>query len=233
MGRFISPDSVVPDYANPQDLNRYSYVRGNPVRFTDPSGHALECGIAGSDCRLLSEHQSYGGESAILIAKPSDVVGFDLKYNYGVDTKESENWSKVAYSADIIDFGFTTPFAIAGLVAIPLTDGFSAPLVEATGFLNNLITTPVGTYGLYATYQADRLSSRTSIRKQEGVLAVSIGIDTIINLTTWILGDANQEIYTSSVPDTVQLLWDSARKAEKNMPDSFVISFHYGKILHD
>ncbi len=50
LGRFISPDSVVPDYANPQDLNRYSYVRGNPVRFTDPSGHALECGGGIDEC---------------------------------------------------------------------------------------------------------------------------------------------------------------------------------------
>ncbi len=50
LGRFISPDTVVPDYANPQDLNRYSYVRGNPVRFTDPSGHALECGGGIDEC---------------------------------------------------------------------------------------------------------------------------------------------------------------------------------------
>ena len=41
---------MIPDYANPQDLNRYSYVRGNPVRFADPSGHAAECGIAIEDC---------------------------------------------------------------------------------------------------------------------------------------------------------------------------------------
>lgn len=48
MGRFISPEREaspwgqrclcpewgITDYANPQDLNRYSYVRGNPVRFT-------------------------------------------------------------------------------------------------------------------------------------------------------------------------------------------------------
>ena len=37
--RFISPDTIVPDPGNPQDLNRYTYVRNNPVMYTDPSGH--------------------------------------------------------------------------------------------------------------------------------------------------------------------------------------------------
>jgi hypothetical protein len=31
----------VPNAANPQDLNRYSYVRNNPIRYTDPSGHFI------------------------------------------------------------------------------------------------------------------------------------------------------------------------------------------------
>jgi RHS repeat-associated protein len=69
LGRFISPDSVVPGAGgltitpsdataaalfaqgskdedghpttpqNPQDLNRYTYANNNPVRYTDPSGH--------------------------------------------------------------------------------------------------------------------------------------------------------------------------------------------------
>ena len=39
IGRFISADSVVPDEANPQSLNRYSYVLNNPLRYNDPSGH--------------------------------------------------------------------------------------------------------------------------------------------------------------------------------------------------
>jgi len=39
LGRFISPDSIVPNYANPQALNRYSYVYNNPLRFNDPTGH--------------------------------------------------------------------------------------------------------------------------------------------------------------------------------------------------
>jgi RHS repeat-associated protein len=47
LGRFVSPDSIVPGQsdtagtANPQDLNRYSYVDNNPLKNTDPSGHCI------------------------------------------------------------------------------------------------------------------------------------------------------------------------------------------------
>jgi hypothetical protein len=34
---------VIPGYTNPQDLNRYSYVTNNPLRYTDPTGHRA-CG---------------------------------------------------------------------------------------------------------------------------------------------------------------------------------------------
>ncbi len=37
-GRFIQPDTIVPDPGDPQSLNRYSYAANNPVRYTDPSG---------------------------------------------------------------------------------------------------------------------------------------------------------------------------------------------------
>jgi len=39
LGRFIQADTIVPNPSDPQDLNRYSYVRNNPLRYTDPSGH--------------------------------------------------------------------------------------------------------------------------------------------------------------------------------------------------
>lgn len=39
LGRFIQPDTIIPDLSNPQSYNRYSYVMNNPLRYTDPSGH--------------------------------------------------------------------------------------------------------------------------------------------------------------------------------------------------
>ncbi len=40
LGRFISADTLVPDPANPQALNRYTYVLNNPLIYIDPSGHS-------------------------------------------------------------------------------------------------------------------------------------------------------------------------------------------------
>ena len=41
LNRFISADSIIPNEADPQSYNRYSYVRNNPLRYTDPTGHCL------------------------------------------------------------------------------------------------------------------------------------------------------------------------------------------------
>ena len=40
-GRFISADTLVPDFANPQTLNRYSYCANSPLIYIDPSGHVF------------------------------------------------------------------------------------------------------------------------------------------------------------------------------------------------
>ena len=42
VGIFISPDSIVPDLYDPQILNRYAYVRNNPLIYVDPSGHSID-----------------------------------------------------------------------------------------------------------------------------------------------------------------------------------------------
>ncbi|MBI3291683.1 MAG: RHS domain-containing protein [Elusimicrobia bacterium] len=40
LGRFIQPDTIVPNPGDPQDLNRYTYARNNPLKYTDPTGHS-------------------------------------------------------------------------------------------------------------------------------------------------------------------------------------------------
>ena len=40
LGTFISPDSFVPDPGMVVDYNRFLYARGNPLKYSDPSGYA-------------------------------------------------------------------------------------------------------------------------------------------------------------------------------------------------
>jgi RHS repeat-associated protein len=39
IGRFVQPDTIIPDPTNPQSFNRYSYVNNRPCSMVDPSGH--------------------------------------------------------------------------------------------------------------------------------------------------------------------------------------------------
>jgi RHS repeat-associated protein len=47
LGRFLTPDSLIPDPLNSQDWNRYAYVRNDPLNLVDPSGHWATVARAG------------------------------------------------------------------------------------------------------------------------------------------------------------------------------------------
>ncbi len=40
IARFMSADSIIPFQYDTQAFNRYSYVKNNPLKYTDPSGHS-------------------------------------------------------------------------------------------------------------------------------------------------------------------------------------------------
>ena len=42
LGRFISPDTIIPDGNNPQTLNRYAYAQNSPISYRDPTGREAE-----------------------------------------------------------------------------------------------------------------------------------------------------------------------------------------------
>ncbi len=52
LSRWLSADTLVPGEGEPQSLNRYSWVLGNPLKWVDPTGHKEdgECGFNGEAC---------------------------------------------------------------------------------------------------------------------------------------------------------------------------------------
>jgi RHS repeat-associated protein len=48
LNHFTSPDTIIPDYREPQSLPRYVYVENNPILYTDPSGLTPETRYQGN-----------------------------------------------------------------------------------------------------------------------------------------------------------------------------------------
>jgi len=59
LGRFLQPDPLVADPADPQAFNRYAYGRNNPLSWLDPSGLYAEAGF-GLSC---GEYSCGGGDA--------------------------------------------------------------------------------------------------------------------------------------------------------------------------
>ena len=80
IGRFVSPDTMVPEPGNPQSYNRYAYVRNNPMNFTDPSGHMVSdgCDLDGCDLTQLERRQSILAYGKVLIGSRKDASDVDL-----------------------------------------------------------------------------------------------------------------------------------------------------------
>jgi RHS repeat-associated protein len=80
LGRFISADTLVADWYNPQLLNRFAYVRNNPVNLTDPTGHCDP-----DYCRWRRDEN--GGW--VVEPKPPPPQLPAVRYNPGVSTLEA------------------------------------------------------------------------------------------------------------------------------------------------
>jgi hypothetical protein len=65
LGRFLSPDSIVPGAGDPQALNRYAYVRNNPLRYTDPTGHCIPDYVGFRGCGLERGYAATCGMSTL------------------------------------------------------------------------------------------------------------------------------------------------------------------------
>ena len=52
MGRFLTKDTWDGDFNRPSSLNKWSYVEGNPINYTDPSGHCIFTGVDTVACLI-------------------------------------------------------------------------------------------------------------------------------------------------------------------------------------
>ncbi|MFO0701157.1 MAG: LamG-like jellyroll fold domain-containing protein [Nitrospira sp.] len=130
LGRFISPDSIVPNLRDPQDLNRYTYARNNPMLYTDPSGHCeILCAIG---IGILIGVVSSGIEtdwdpSATLLG--GFIGGVSMGVGYG------------AYGPAVRAFGFLGDIGsviAGGTVAGAAAGGTSGALSRAAGYHVNI-----------------------------------------------------------------------------------------------
>ena len=119
-GRFTSPDRPLLDQHpdDPQSWNLYSYVRNNPLRFIDPTGHELRvsqgwdlgqqdlCRTLGtSDC---ADRISYDQKTQVVSV---NLAGIDLSKNAGAqllsDLTGSTNVYDLAYGSSVNTQGGT------------------------------------------------------------------------------------------------------------------------------
>ncbi len=66
LGRFISPDTVIPKLTFSQSFNRYMYVLGNPINYNDPGGKSPHSdSVTGDDSGGYNIDNSIGNPSGV------------------------------------------------------------------------------------------------------------------------------------------------------------------------
>jgi RHS repeat-associated protein len=86
VGRFMSPDPLGGSLIDPQTLNKYSYVRNNPVNLTDPTG-MYTCADDNNKCQTKQDKAFYNSLQQDLKSKDANVVR--AAQAYGDPTKDN------------------------------------------------------------------------------------------------------------------------------------------------
>ena len=85
---FTQPDSELPNVYDPQQLNRYSYVRNNPMTVNDPTGHGPEIALAAFFADPLTAVAAAVGIGAVYV--------FDQPARIATNTLITSTWNAVA-----------------------------------------------------------------------------------------------------------------------------------------
>ena len=107
LGQFLSPDTLVPEAGNALDYHRYAYVRFNPLKYEDESGH----------CATLANGEADWENDAACWQLAYAIYGYGLgdgplARRFAADWKVSpEEWLTNVASQSFADADYLRPFA--------------------------------------------------------------------------------------------------------------------------
>jgi hypothetical protein len=134
LGRFIVPDTIVPEPGNPQALNRYAYVNNNPLKYTDPSDH-FAWFVAVPIGALIGTGVTYGFQVAANISQNG----------LNVQAFTEVNWTAVGGGAVAGAVGVATFWvAIAGIAAATGATGIGLGNMALSGAISGVISGQAG-----------------------------------------------------------------------------------------
>ena len=250
--RFTQPDTIIPNPHNPhnpQDLNRYTYTRNNPVKYTDPSGHKVigsdSYGCMGtSNCTISSAvRQPDGGwlitERTIDKSGGDDggVEQFDtnapIDFGTGSDVNEVVLIGLEVAAGDVADavhcadgFGWNwntvadCGLAVAPFVSRGLLNGFGAGLKKLFGGPADEIAT--NTADDFANYGSEFLDDGGRMVDQPlTVSAVDMAEDWLGPNARMITNQAGDKIFLSA-DGTRRLRFDINRPYPHSSPHAHV-----------
>ena len=153
LGRFIQADTITPNQYNSQDHNRYSYVRNNPLKYNDPTGHWPSIG---------------GALKAVANAAVSTVTAPATKLVSAATATAnfvSENKKAIAITVAVVAIGVVT----GGAAVAVLGPGLGAAM--AAGGVSGAASSAVGQYLSTGSISLKKLAVDTAI----GVASGGIG----------------------------------------------------------
>src|SRR6185295_6834750 len=115
LGRFIQPDTIVPDMYNPASWNRYGYARNNPLKYMDPTGHSEE----------IPNSQDWSFANGSYTPDAGSLTG----YVYGRANPSDNDWQSKSTAAAV-----TTYFNVINGMSNTLDEARDTGITQVTGY---------------------------------------------------------------------------------------------------
>ena len=118
LGRFLSADTIVPSPNDPQQLNRYAYARGNPLKYIDPTGHYIFENEPGDRVPVPGTTKSLPNYF-VPVPDAQRLYGVNIPIRESIDTYNGENGHHPT-DAEYVCFLFICgPLVATGIALIP------------------------------------------------------------------------------------------------------------------